>query len=259
MRRNVLLPALLLGLLIFVPPAFAVSISGSAFLDWSGLTMTGIDFALSDFRQIVNADVSTLNGGSASSFTGSNDWLSATASATLPSVGSATANASNSELNSSFSLFSDRAFAGGGVQRWGTITALTTGFLTISIPYQVQIHGPTFGEWSAAASAFIQFTNPNGTGGIADGGFLEYLNGNKIPVIASGPTPTGMASLTIPFSQGQVGLLNFSARGGASVPGPETFWSFAIGLILLGLVHRRMTSRAQPHVVSTLQRAREHF
>jgi hypothetical protein len=243
MRTNLLFIGLLLAVLLCASPASAITISGSALVDWSALTMTGINFTLSNFHEVLSADVRSQTG-FVSDVSTPSAWVPATTSATLSSVGSATANASASTINSSFSVFSDRAFAGQAVERNVTITALTTGFLTVSIPYQVQIQGPTFGEWTALASAFVQFTNLNLTGGISSGGFLEYRNGSGIPVIGSGPTPSGVALLTIPFSQGQVGLLNFSARGGVSVPEPATLWSLAIALVLL-VSHSRMASPPQ--------------
>jgi hypothetical protein len=242
MRRNVLLTALLLGLLIFVPPAFALSISGTAFLDWSALTMTGIDFTLSDSKQLLFADIgSTLTGASNTATSFTNDWVTSAISVALPPVGSATANESNIAINSSLSLVSNYTFGAVKADRNVTITASSTGLFTVSIPYQIQVQGPISGEWSSITSASIQFTNHDLTGGIAYGASFEHFNGS---LGASGEAKAGIASLTIPFTRGQTGLLNFDTRMLASVPVPETFWSFATGLILLGLVHRWMTSLA---------------
>jgi hypothetical protein len=105
MRRNVLLTALLLALLIFVPPAFATSISysGSAVLDFSRLTLTGIAFTKSNFEEFDSAFVASASG-SSGVFSNPQAWVNGTLSASVPSVGSATASGSNTQISGSASL-----------------------------------------------------------------------------------------------------------------------------------------------------------
>jgi hypothetical protein len=196
--------------------------------------MTGISFTESNFSQLLQIQGSSL----APVFAESNDWLHAAVSATLDSVGSGTATTSDIAVNSSLSLpvVSNDTFFIVGAFRNVTITALNTGLLNVSIPYQIQDQGPISGEWSSTTSASIQFTNPDHTGGIADGASFEHINAS---LNVSGETKTGIASITIPFTQGQIGLLNFDTRVFASVPEPETFWLLAVGLVLVGFVHRR--------------------
>jgi PEP-CTERM motif len=234
MFKHILVTAIS-SFLFFAPPAFAISLSGSASLDWSALTMTGIDFTLSDFRQVVSANVGSQTG-FVSAVTDPNAWLPSTVSASRPSVGGSTANISDTSVSGSLSLFSNYAFASGGAARWATITALTPGLLTITIPYQIQNHGPISGEWFSLTSASIQFTNLDFTGGISDGASFEHTNAS---LNASGATMTGIASLIIPFIQGQTGLLNFDTRVSASVPEPEPFLLIGVGLIGLALWHQR--------------------
>jgi hypothetical protein len=221
-------------------PAFALSFSGSASLDWSALTMTGVSVTLSNFQQLASANVGSLQGsGFASAITESNDWLPATTGGvSLFSVGNGTGSLSNTSINGSLSLFSNYAFGSAGGFRNVEFTALNTGILTVSIPYLLQTQGPISGEWSSVTSASIQFTNLDHTGGIADGFSFEHTNDG---LNASGETKSGIASISIPVSQGQTGLLNFDTRVGASVPEPATFWSLAIGLVMLGLPHSRVT------------------
>jgi hypothetical protein len=221
--------------LLFAPPAFATSFSGSALLDWSALTMTGIDFTLSDFRQVVNTNIGSSTG-FVSSVSDPSAWLPSTVSASLPSVGSSSASVSDTSVSGSLSLFSNHAFASGGAARWATITALTPGLLTVSLPYQIENDGPISGEWSSLTSASIQFTNLDLTGGISDGASFDHTNAS---LNASGATVTGIASLIIPFVKGQTGLLNFDARVSASVPEPEPFLLLGVGLIGLALWHQR--------------------
>ena len=235
MLTPILLTAFMNFILYFAPPAFATSLSGSASLDWSALTMTGIDFTLSDFRQIVNTNIGSPTG-FVSSITDPNAWLPSTVSVSLASVGGATASISNTEVNSSLSLFSDHTFGTGSAARWANITALTTGLLTVSIPYQIQNYGAISGEWFSLTSASIQFTNLDFTGGISDGASFEHTNAS---LNASGATMTGIASLRIPFIQGQTGLLNFDTRASASVPEPEPFLLSCVGLVTLALWHQR--------------------
>ena len=234
MFKHILLTAIS-SFVFFAPPAFAISFSGSALLDWSALTMTGIDFTLSDFRQVVSANVGSRTG-FVSAVTDPNAWLPSTLSASLPSVGNSTGNISDTSVNGSLSLFSNYAFASGGAARWATITALTPGLLTVSIPYQIQNYGPISGEWFSLTSASIQFTNLDFTGGISDGASFEHSN---VTLNASGAIMTGLASLTIPLTQGQTGILNFDTRVGASVPAPESFPLLGVGLVGLALWHQR--------------------
>jgi len=126
---------------------------------------------LSNAHELLSAEVDSRTA-SVSEFSWPNAWLPATVIASIFSVGSGTANASGTSINTSFSLFSNEAFARAGVERVATITALATGLLTVSIPFQIQNHGPISGEWSSFTIAGIQFTNPDGTGGIFDGASL---------------------------------------------------------------------------------------
>jgi PEP-CTERM motif len=232
---NHILLSVIGSFLLFAPPAFATSFSGSALLDWSALTMTGIDFTLSDFRQIVNTNIGSSTG-FVSSVSDPSAWLPSTLSASLASVGSATATISNSGVTSSLSLLSDHTFGVGNAARWASITALTPGLLTVSIPYQIQNYGPISGEWFSLTSASIQFTNLDFTGGIADGASFDNINTS---LNASGATMSGIASITIPFTLGQVGLLNFDTRVLASVPEPESFLLLGVSLVVLALWHHR--------------------
>ena len=235
MLKPILLSTYINSLLFFAPPAFAMSFSGSAALDWSALTMTGVDFTLSDIRQVETANVGSQTG-FISSVTGPNAWLPSAVSASLPSVGSSTANIDDSLVTGSLSVFSDHAFASSGAARWATITALTPGELAVSIPYHIQNFGPISGEWFSLTSAGIQFTNLDLTGGISDGASFEHANAT---LNASGATMTGIASLIIPFTPGQSGILNFDTRVSVSVPEPEPFLLLAAGLVLFGLWHHR--------------------
>ena len=122
-----------------------------------------------------------------------------------------------------------------GTFRNVTITALNAGLLTIIIPYLIQAQGPISGEWSSIISASVQFTNPDKTGGIADGASLEHFNGS----LNASETKTGVASISIPLTRGQTGLLNFDTRVLASVPEPEPFLLLGVGLIGLALWHQR--------------------
>jgi hypothetical protein len=242
MSFNFIASVIILLILTTLPsptPSFALSLSDSASLDWSALTMTGINFSLSNLTQQQIANVGTFGGPQVSTFTFSNDWSTGTVSATLPSLGNVTANLSTTAVDSSLSVFSNEMFATGQAARNVTITALNTGLLTVSIPYQIQDHGPISGEWSSITSASVQFTNPDHTGGMADGASFEHINGS---LNASGETKTGIASISIPFTQGQTGSLNFDTREIVRVPEPETFWPLAVGLVLVGFVHRLFRS-----------------
>ena len=66
--------------------------------------MTGIDFTQSNFQQLRQIQGSSF----APVFAESNDWLPGAVSATVASVGSMTATASNTAINSSLSVFSTR-------------------------------------------------------------------------------------------------------------------------------------------------------
>ena len=159
--------------LISPAPTFALSFSGSALLDWNSLTMTGIDFTLSNFSQLLQIQDSS----PAQVFGGSNDWLPAAVSATLDPVGSGTATTSNIAVNSSLSLpvVSNDTFFIVGSARNVTITALDTGLLTVSIPYQIQDQGPISGEWFSVTSAGVQFTNPDHRVALRPGPVLSML------------------------------------------------------------------------------------
>jgi hypothetical protein len=236
MFKLILLTAVINCSLLLAPRAFAISFSASSSLDWSALTMTGIDFSLSDFRQVVSANVNDF----ASAETDPNAWLSSTASASLPSIGSSTANVSDTSVSGSLSLFTNHAFASGSAARWAFITASTPGLLTVSIPYQIQNNGAISGEWSSLTSARIQFTNVDLTGGISDGASFEH---NNASLNTPGATMTGIASLIIPFVQGQTGLLNFDTRVIASVPEPQPDLLLGIGLVALALWQLRSGQR----------------
>jgi hypothetical protein len=237
MLKHILFTAVISSSFFFAPEAFAINFSGSALLDWGAMTMSGIEFTQSDFRQVVGAN---LQSGTTfvPSITGDNAWLSSTVNASLSSVGSSTGIITDTLLSGSLSLSSDHAAASGFAARWTTITALTPGLLTVSIPYQIQNHGPTSGEWFSLTSASVQFTNLDFTGGIADGASFEHTNAI---LNASGETKAGLASIAIPFVQGQTGILNFDTRVVSSIPVPETF--LLLGLPFIGLVLSYQLSR----------------
>ena len=116
MRRNFLFSGFLLGLLFIPPPSFATSFSASSSLDWSALTMTGIDFSLSNLVQHTSGGlfgVTSQGIQSASSVTESFDWGTSNVAVALPSFGSVTTTNSNTELRTSFSLVGDNTTVGG--------------------------------------------------------------------------------------------------------------------------------------------------
>jgi len=242
MSFNFIASVIILLILTTLPsptPSFALSLSDSASLDWSALTMTGINFSLSNLTQQQIANVGTFGGPQASTFTFSNDWSTGTVSATLPSLGNVTANLSTTAVDSSLSVFSNEMFATGQAARNVTITALNTGVLTVSIPFQVHDQGPISSDWSSFTSATLQFVAGGGTISFADGFTLQHTNDS---LGATGETKTGVASISIPMTQGEVGSLNFDTREIVTVPEPETFWPLAVGLVLVGFVHRLFRS-----------------
>jgi len=242
MSFNFIASVIILLILTTLPsptPSFALSLPDSASLDWSALTMTGINFSLSNLTQQQIANVGTFGGPQVSTFTFSNDWSTGTVSATLPSLGNVTANLSTTAVDSSLSVFSNEMFATGQAARNGTITALNTGVLTVSIPFQVHDQGPIAGEWSSFTSATLQFVAGGGTVSFADGFTLQHTNDS---LGVTGETKTGVASISIPMTQGEVGSLNFDTREIVTVPEPETFWPLAVGLVLVGFVHRLFRS-----------------
>ena len=98
-----------------------------------------------------------------------------TVSATLPSLGNMTANLSTTTVDSSLSVFSNETSATGRAARNVTITALNTGVLTVSIPFQVHNQGPISGDWSSFTSATVQFVAGGRTISFADGSTLSIL------------------------------------------------------------------------------------
>ena len=232
--------SLTLSSLVSPAPSFAdtIDFSTSGALDWSSLTMTGIDFTLSNFHQVTRAQVFSIGGSSASKTTESNDWGTSGIAVALPSVGSASAIASATELSSSLSLTSNNTFGHGDAIREVDITALNAGLLTVSIPYLLEDHGQISGNTFVHNQALIQFNTCEGScapQSVADSAGLGHVSAdNSLHTFSE--KVSGILSITIPFRQGQTGFLNFNSRMDAksvSVPGPDTFWPLAIGLVLL--------------------------
>jgi hypothetical protein len=155
-----------------------------------------------------------------------------------------TANTSNIAVSSSLSVFSNEIKFNVAASRSVSITALSTGFLTASIPYQIQNVGLISGDWFSDTGAGIQYVFGNGAISFSDGaGFVhdhDTLNGSE--------KKTGILSISLPVTQGQTGRLNFGTNQCLQVPEPDTFWLFAIGSVLIGLLHSRMTRRT-PHAL----------
>jgi len=237
--------SLMLISLVSPAPSFALDLSGSGALDWSSLSMTGIDFTLSNFVQVRTAEVFSSDGSFAGGSTSSNDWGTSGIAVALPSVGSATSGASATELSGSVSLFSDRTFGGGAVGRFVAITAMNPGVLTVSIPYLLEDHGQISGDASLYTAASLQFSNcrvcPTPQ---SDGHALNHIFADN-SLHKFSETETGTLSISIPFTQGQTGFLNFDTRAIGSVPGPGTIWPLAIGLVLVIFLHRWRAGRTE--------------
>ena len=200
MRRNFVFIGVLLGFLILGPPAFATSFSGFSTLDWGSLTMSGIGFTQSDLRQGMQVEVRHSAGGASSSSSFSNGWVTSAVDAALPSIGSASANASSAVLSSSLSLLTSQSSGVGHADRDVAITALNTGVFTVSIPYVVHVQGPISGNWSLFSFASIQFLPSccGGAGSIADAAGFNYDN---VSLSAIGETKSGLLSIAIPFER----------------------------------------------------------
>ena len=140
--------------LVSPAPTFALSLSGSGALDWSSMTMTGIDFTLSNFAQGTNALLFS-KGSSAGGPNSSEDWGTSERAVGLPSVGSAMAIASATELSGSLTLLSNSATGNWGASRFVAITALNPGLLTVSIPYRLEDQGQISGSASLYTAASL--------------------------------------------------------------------------------------------------------
>lgn len=239
MRRNSLVFAFLFNVLLLAPTAFAASYSGFATLDFTSLTMSGIDFTQSNLRQGMQAEVREVGGATSSTFAFSNDWGDSSVNTSLPSLGSASGSASSAGLSSSLSLLPSQISQSSGLghaDRDVFITALSTGVLSVSIPYQIHHQGsgefPFFNtEAILEFNCVPVFCTPKASHAVFSG-FDQKLG-------AFNETKTGILSLSLPMTQGQIGNLDFDTRVIAFVPEPDTLWLLAIGSFLMGLVRWR--------------------
>lgn len=238
MLRNVLFPGFIIGLLLFATPAWTLDYSGSASIDWSTLTLSGIpinisdDFAPNLQGHAVNLVSSLPPPADPSIFTSfgtgyHTNWSTTEAlSITLPEIqlGTGSSIADATHLTASVNM------VGPGVidaliNRNAWFHAAGTGNLTVTIGYSLtQVGVPSLHSGFASTA----------TAGLT----LNSLGGAETSALAtlassSGPSQTGVLSLTHTFQVGEIG--NFTAfaseHASQSVPVPDMLWPTILGMV----------------------------
>jgi hypothetical protein len=235
MRKLFLLTGLIFGVLLLSPPAFAVSYSGSAQLDLSTLTFSGIDVRVSPFFQYQQAFVSENVGANCCGGMTVNNtvddrtgWSDRSVSAQLP-LGLAVTTADQSLLSAAVTNIDiDAGQLNAQVWRRGILVANEAGDLTVSVRYALTNNGVPSSvspHWSFSAGTSLNL------GGLDD--TRDRLNSGV-------GLETGTLSLTRWYNQGESTVIDLAAQTtGGSVPLPGMLWPTAALLIGAFVLARR--------------------
>lgn len=228
MRRNFLFASFLLGLLLLASPAFAINYSASAFLDLTSLSFSGINFTLTEGPpgNVPYAQRGAVSVSPPCCFAfddpKSEFWLDVHTGTEIPTVGTANAVFSSTQLASSINLIGPGdAFS--NTLRQGTIFAQEAGYLTASIRY-----------------SFAQSGVPSSLTGFSAGSHvglnLGLSNLLVSPDLANG-TQTGTLSTSWFFNANESALFALSTGTSASaVPEPNMLWPTLAGMVGITLV-----------------------
>jgi hypothetical protein len=231
MRRKVVFISVLLGVLLYTLPSFALSYSGSATLDWSALTFSGISSTF-------HFDPNDINGpaiaqGAAAIISPQPDlqeWTTTAISSVSPDVGTALAVASPTVLSASASLIGVGGF-GAGIGRFGSLLAHESGALTISIPY-VLTQAVSPNSWVAPPTFTTPNVSPYGFTGVR----LNFGLGSSIVELDARTgtgSQAGTLTRTFTMSAGEQTILSLTAGTAAfvtSVPVPDMLWPTLAGM-----------------------------
>ncbi len=103
MRTSLLFPGMTLGLLLLVPPVYAVNYTGEAMLDWSTLRFSGIPITTTGEAQTQSAFINSTHAYQAADF---QTWKPNTLTLGVPQTATGTSTADSSQLSSSFTTLS---------------------------------------------------------------------------------------------------------------------------------------------------------
>jgi hypothetical protein len=227
--RKVLLPfSLVLGLLLLAPPAYAVSYTGEAWLNWNTLQISGIPIKTSFiFQQHL---LTAFSDPGAGLFRNADfpAWRNHTVALSIPQVTTAVTNADSSRLYSAVTLFGSSVGQLGQADllRSAFFTALDTGKLHISIDYSLRQFGVRDGLGANVDVALI----------LARDVGEDVRSTASLPSAEGDGVRTGTLSLTQSIQRGEawsflastdVAVGNLSS----SVPLPDTLWPMLVGLI----------------------------
>lgn len=238
MRPSPLLSSLTLGLLLLVPPVYAVNYTGEAILDWNTLKFSGIPITMMEDRR--SQGYSSFIDQNHTLNSGFNDWRPYITTLNGPQGTTAITAADSSRLYAFFGT-SGSMSGNSEVDRLGNFTALGTGQLTVSIDYTLRTID--------VASLPNGFTL--GTGGLLT---LEAEHDHNSQMLESHAQLFGLSgltdqqqgtlSLTEPYQRGETGEFVASAFvatsgaggslpgfGGSSVPVPDMLWPTLAGMI----------------------------
>ena len=240
MRTPFLFMAPILAVLLLAQPAFAISYSSSAILDFGTLMIGGISISPGNEFSQVREQRQFAGVNDSERFSTNNSWVSNTVIQDMPNVGSARSILEPSLIQSSASL-TGRGTVGADTTRQFFFIANEPGDLTVSINYtlsQVGVLDPKI-EPLLNGVAFVDislfpFTSPF----VSDSAVLTTIDS----VLGDG-SKTGTLSFTGHFSpervdQGVSAILTMRATSRAErVPVPDMLWPTVIGMIgLVGLV-----------------------
>jgi hypothetical protein len=233
----------LAGSLAIVPPAFAVSYSGSALLDFRSLTFGGINVSpihsgfLTQFQGTVVDPIGNPGDpqGSRSLFE-NNSWTSHTLIDHFSQVGTAVSSADANFLFASSNIIG-LGFVGASTIRSSTFSVNGPGYLTASIQYAFSQGGviETTAEphLFGGQSAFLEFLGNNHSGV-----FSNLLT--TASVLGDG-SKAGTLSLSQWFNEGDSATLRLTVNSLSmrTIPVPDMFWPTLAAFFSIAVACRR--------------------
>lgn len=226
---------ILLTLLIslcLTAPAWALSYTGSAVLDWSALTFSGISSTVFTSQPFLGGAAQMTYAIVQPPFVPDDphymtEWTTVTYSSFAPDVGTGLAVASPTVLSASASLLGVGDF-GVASGRFGELLAHESGALSISIPYVItQAVAPNL--WGAPNPVTGSFASTN-----VWLGFGDKTSEVTLDARAGTGSRSGTLISTLIMSAGELTSFGLTASTGGSVrsvPMPDTFWPTAIGIV----------------------------
>lgn len=238
MRKVLLSLSLVFGPLLLAPPAYAVSYTGEAWLNWNTFQISGIPIQTSFIYQqhIVGGFSGPSSGdGRYADFPA---WRNHTVTFSIPQVTTAVTSADSSRLYSAVTLFGSSVEQQGQaiLNRSAFFTALDTGNLHVSIDYSLRQFGVRDGLGSNVDVTLILARDVAGGDDIRSTASLPSVEGDGIR--------TGTLSLTQSIQRGEAwsflaGTSVAAANLSSSVPVPDMLWPTLVGMIGLAFYVER--------------------